>query len=67
MKEEKKKRLAVAPQAGKADSSGQIISVELNDDEDVRWQWTHYPDGTSAVTGYEIFKKAEEKNERSKK
>ncbi|MGE0132334.1 MAG: hypothetical protein AB7U82_29985 [Blastocatellales bacterium] len=67
MKEEKKKRLVVAPQAGRADSSGQIISVELNEDEDVSWQWTHYPDGTSAVTGYEIVKKTEEKSERSKR
>jgi hypothetical protein len=24
--------------------------------EDVVWRWTHYPDGASAVTGYEIIK-----------
>jgi hypothetical protein len=64
MDEKKDKRVVVAPQAGGADSSGQVISVELNDDEEVVWRWTHYPDGTSAVTGYEIIKK-NEKIERS--
>jgi hypothetical protein len=53
------KRVVVAPQAGSGDKSAQVISVELSDDEDMRWQWTHYPDGTSAVTGYEIIKKSE--------
>ena len=64
MDEKKNKRVVVAPQAGGSDSSGQVISVELNDDEEVIWRWTHYPDGTSAVTGYEIIKK-NEKIERS--
>jgi len=59
MDEKENKRVVVAPQAGGADSSGQVISVELNDDEEVIWRWTHYPDGTSAVTGYEIIKKIE--------
>ncbi|MGH9832899.1 MAG: hypothetical protein ACREBD_15570 [Blastocatellia bacterium] len=59
MDEKKNKRVVVAPQAGGADSSGQVISVELNDGEEVIWRWTHYPDGTSAVTGYEIIKKIE--------
>ncbi len=59
MDEKKIKRVVVAPQSGGADSSGQVISVELNDDEEVVWRWTHYPDGTSAVTGYEIIEKIE--------
>jgi hypothetical protein len=41
--------------------------VELSEDEEVIWQWTHRPDGPSAVTGYEIVKKTEEQSERSKK
>ncbi len=64
MDEKKNKRVVVAPQAGGADSSGQVISVELNDDEEVIWRWTHYPDGTSVGAGYEIIKK-NEKIERS--
>jgi hypothetical protein len=63
MDKNEKKRIVVAPQVGSVDKSAQIISVELTEDEDVRWKWTHYPDGTSAVTGYEIIKKSERSNE----
>jgi hypothetical protein len=63
MDEKEKKRIVVAPQMGSIDKSAQIISVDLTEDEDVRWKWTHYPDGTSAVTGYEIIKKGERSNE----
>jgi hypothetical protein len=59
MDEKKEKRVISAPQRGSEDKSAQVVSVELADDEEVRWQWTHYPDGTSAVTGYEIIKKSE--------
>jgi hypothetical protein len=31
-----------------------VLSVELNEDEDVVWHWTHFADGRSAVTGYSI-------------
>ena len=48
----------LAPHSGSADAPAQVISVEVGEDEEVLWQWTHYPDGTSAVTGYEIVKKA---------
>jgi hypothetical protein len=63
MSDKNDKRVVMAPQAGSADKSAKVISVELSDDEDVRWQWTHYPDGTSAVTGYEIIKKSERSDE----
>lgn len=43
------------------------MSVELGEDEEVIWKWTHRPDGTSAVTGYEVVKITEEKSERSEK
>jgi hypothetical protein len=59
MDENKKKRIEVAPQVGSVDKSAQIISIELSENEDVRWKSTHYPDGTSAVTAYEIIKKSE--------
>jgi hypothetical protein len=61
--EKKDKRVVLAPQTGSDDRSAQVINVELAGDEDVRWQWTHYPDGTSAVTGYEIIKKSERSEE----
>jgi len=61
-----KKRVIQAPSSGSSDLPGQVLNVDLGEDEEVIWQWTHRPDGTSAVTGYEIVKKAEEKSERSK-
>jgi hypothetical protein len=57
------KKVVMAPQLGSEDKSAQVINVELADDEEVHWQWTHYPDGTSAVTGYEIIKKNERSGE----
>ena len=52
----KGKRIEYAPSCGLGASSG-VISVVLGEDEDVQWCWTHYPDGRSAVTGYEVIKK----------
>ncbi|MCI0665783.1 MAG: hypothetical protein L0220_32400 [Acidobacteria bacterium] len=63
MGDQEKTSVVVAPQFGSSDKSAQVISVELTEDEDVLWQWTHYPDGTSAVTGYEIIKKSERSND----
>ena len=54
------KRVEYAPAAGDVEASAGIINVRVNDDEEVRWYWTHYPDGRSAVTGYDIIKKDED-------
>jgi len=67
MKTTEKKRIVQAPPSGSSDLPGQVLSVELSEDEEVVWQWTHRPDGTSVVTGYEVVKKSEEKSERSEK
>lgn len=56
---EQQKRAVTAPHTGASDSSGQIISVELQPGEEVIWQWTHYPDGRSFITGYEIVQQSE--------
>ncbi|MDQ5854382.1 MAG: hypothetical protein M3380_20395 [Chloroflexota bacterium] len=56
----KTKRTVYAPQPHNAPPSPQVISVELDEDEDVHWQWTHFADGRSAVTGYTIVKKGEQ-------
>jgi hypothetical protein len=66
MKTADKKRIVQAPSSGGSDLPGQVLSVELGEDEEVIWQWTHRPDGTSAVTGYEVVKKTEEQSERGK-
>jgi hypothetical protein len=65
MKEVEKKRIVQAPSSGSSDLPGQVLSVELSEDEEVSWQWTHRSDGTSVVTGYEIVKKTEDKSERN--
>ena len=62
-----KKRIVQAPSSDKQTQPGQVMSVELGEEEDVIWRWTHRDDGSSVVTGYEIVKKTEEKCERSDK
>ena len=61
MSEQVEKRIVQAPNQGTPDPSGTVISVELRPDEDVIWHWTHHPDGSSTVTGYDIVKKSEAK------
>ena len=51
------KRIVYAPQPTPVAISASIISVELGEDEEVEWQWTHYADGRSLVTGYSVVKK----------
>ena len=34
-----------------------ILDVEVEPDQAVEWVWTHYPDGRSAVTGYNLIAK----------
>ncbi|MFB2895248.1 hypothetical protein ACE1CI_20255 [Aerosakkonemataceae cyanobacterium BLCC-F50] len=61
MTENQKKRTVFAPQPTLVLSSNlpanRIISVELNDNEDVEWMWATLPDGTKYVSGYIIVKK----------
>lgn len=45
---------APAPEAGHPENS--ILSVLVDEDEDVQWTWSHR-DGKSFVTGYEIVKR----------
>jgi hypothetical protein len=56
------KRIVQPPVTQLAEQSAPVISVELKADEEVRWLWTHYPNGQSVVTGYEIIKKDSDKN-----
>ena len=67
MKKTGNKRVVQAPFQGGAALAGQVLSVELGEEEEVIWQWTHREDGSSVVTGYEIVKKSDEKSERSEK
>jgi hypothetical protein len=46
-----------------ANGASPVLSVLLEEDEEVRWQWAHYTNGQSIVSGYEVIKKKEEKEE----
>jgi hypothetical protein len=61
--EKTEKRKEYAPLSDTAAGSSPVISVDLADDEEVRWHWTHYPNGQSVVTGYDIVNKEGEKAE----
>ena len=67
MNETEKKRIVQAPSSDNSARPGQVLSVELGEEEEVLWQWTHREDGSSVVTGYQIVKKTEEKSERREK
>lgn len=47
------KRVEHPPGSQRLDGSA-VLSVELNEDEEVVWHWTHFSDGRSVVTGYSI-------------
>ena len=53
------RRTEYAPASDAPPGSSHVISVDLADDEEVRWHWTHYPGGQSVVTGYDIVKRDE--------
>jgi hypothetical protein len=55
------KRTAYAPVSAMPIGSSPVLSVLLEEDEEVLWQWTHYANGQSVVSGYEVIKKQEEK------
>jgi hypothetical protein len=51
----KGKRTVQAPSARGPVSPPALLSVQLEEDEDVYWHWTHYADGRSIVTGYTVI------------
>ena len=57
---ERKRRTVYAPQPKVNPKPPSMISVELDEYEDVEWTWTHTSDGESVVTGYAQIKKAQE-------
>ena len=61
--QENQKRIVTAPQANLFLNSNAtnipstVISVELNENEEVEWIWTTYSNGQRVVTGYNIIQK----------
>ena len=37
------KRVVYAPQLANLSALASVLSVELSNDEEVEWQWTHFP------------------------
>jgi len=37
-----------------------VLSVVIEEDEEVVWHWTHYANGQSVVSGYEVIKTEKE-------
>ena len=62
--QENQKRIVTAPQPSLSLNStmtnipSTVISVELNENEEVEWIWTTYPNGQRVVTGYKIIKES---------
>lgn len=57
MSSETKFRVAYPPANSDKTKPGAVQRVILKPGETVEWEWTHFPDGKSAVTGYNIIKK----------
>jgi hypothetical protein len=57
---EEKRRVAQSPITDAAQGSSPVFNVELGDNEEVEWVWTHYANGQSVVTGYQIINKDSE-------
>ena len=56
----KPKKVVYAPSP--SDSSylfTSIYSIEINEDEEVEWQWLEFPDGNRVVTNYKILSQHE--------
>lgn len=56
---ESEKRTVYAPPPEGSSTSPAVISVELDEDEDVECIWTHTSDGKSVITGYTITKRTD--------
>lgn len=55
------KRREHAPATIMSNGTSPVLSVLLEEGEEVVWRWTHYANGQSVVSGYEVIKKKEEK------
>jgi hypothetical protein len=59
-----KRKIGFAPQTSlipaSALESNRVLNVRLEEDEEVEWTWTYWPNGERSVTGYTIHKKVPE-------
>jgi hypothetical protein len=57
---ESKTYIYMAPPPTDPEIIPSIYSIELREDQEVEWHWTHLPDGNAVVTGYKIREKNRE-------
>ncbi len=57
--EPKPKKVVYAPSPSDPSLLTSIYSIELDEDEQVEWQWLELPDGNRVVTNYKILSKQE--------
>ena len=62
--EKSNRRMVYAPRPEHGTKLPAVISVELDEDENVEWTWTHTADGKSIVTGYIITKRTDKPRQR---
>ncbi len=55
----KPKKIVYAPPPSDSSLLPSIYSIEINEDEEVEWQWLELPDGNRVVTNYKILSKQE--------
>ena len=59
--EPKQKKVVYAPSPSDSSLFTSIYSIEIDEDEEVDWQWLELPDGNRVVTNYKIVSKQETK------
>ncbi len=57
----KRKKVVYAPPPSDSSIFTSIYSIEINEDEEVEWQWLELPDGNRVVINYKILSKQETK------
>ena len=57
----KPKKVVYAPPPSDSSLFTSIYSIEINEDEEVEWQWLELPDGNRVVTDYKILSQQETK------
>ncbi len=55
------KKVVYAPSPTDSYLFTSIYSIEIDEDQEVEWQWLELPDGNRVVTNYKIISQAETK------
>ena len=56
---EKRTKVVYAPSPSDSSLFTSIYSIEINEHEEVEWQWLELPDGNRVVTNYKIISRRE--------